>query len=123
MKLFLPGSMARWHSPRQTENPVSMNPDPRRLRRRHALRSLQSGIVWGALLGFAPRGALADDQPLAVVGSWLIRSGPADKPLPITSLMRPSTATTADSRCTPWMITARQSAWTATDWSLPRESS
>jgi hypothetical protein len=28
-----------------------------------------------------------DDQPVAVVGSWLIRSGPADKPLPITSLI------------------------------------
>ncbi len=67
---------------------MSVNRDARRLSRRHALRSLQSGVLSGALLGIAPMRVLADDdQTLAVVGSWLIRSRPANKPLPVTSLI------------------------------------
>lgn len=67
---------------------VFVEPRPRRLSRRHALRSLQFGALSGALLSIPPMRVLADDdQTLAVVGSWLIRSGPADKPLPISSLI------------------------------------
>jgi len=41
----------------------------------------------GALV-LTPHQAAADDDPfMAVVGSWLIRSGPPDKPLAITSLI------------------------------------
>jgi hypothetical protein len=67
---------------------VLVIPDPRRLSRRSALRSVRSGVLTGALLGIAPMRVLADDdQTPALVGSWLIRSGPADKPLAITSLI------------------------------------
>jgi hypothetical protein len=67
---------------------VSVIPDGQRLSRRHALHALQSGVLAGGLLGIAPMRVLADDdQPAAVVGSWLIRSGPVDKLLPITSLI------------------------------------
>jgi hypothetical protein len=41
-----------------------------------------------AVLALNSNRAAAQDKPFtAVVGSWLIRSGPPDKPLPITSLI------------------------------------
>lgn len=59
-----------------------------RIGRRAALRAVQGGVAASALLALAPGRAAADSDPsLAIVGSWLIRSGPADGALPITSLI------------------------------------
>jgi hypothetical protein len=58
------------------------------LSRRRALLALQSGAIAGALVAISPVRVGADgDLSPAVVGSWLIRSGPEDKPPPITSLI------------------------------------
>jgi hypothetical protein len=59
-----------------------------RIGRRAAIRAVQGGVAASALLAFAPGRVAADSDPsLAIVGSWLIRSGPAGGPLPITSLI------------------------------------
>lgn len=56
--------------------------------RRAALRTATAGAAIGASFAAAPFRVVADADPAgAVVGSWLIRSGPADHPLPITSLI------------------------------------
>lgn len=63
-------------------------PDAHPVSRRVALRTMRGSAAVGALLAFAPSQVVADADPSgAVVGSWLIRSGPADQPLPITSLI------------------------------------
>jgi hypothetical protein len=67
---------------------VHQRTEVQRLSRRNALRVIHGPVAIGALLALTPNPAAADDDALtAVVGSWLIRSGPPDKPLAITSLI------------------------------------
>jgi len=67
---------------------VSERSEVQRLNRRHALRAVRGAAAMGTLLALTPSRAAADDDPsMAIVGSWLIRSGPPDKPVPITSLI------------------------------------
>jgi hypothetical protein len=56
--------------------------------RRIALRALGSIPAVGLVLAAGAPRAVAEPEPAGdVVGSWLIRSGTADRPLPITSLI------------------------------------
>ena len=49
--------------------------------RRAVLRTIGGGAAIGAVLTLARFQAMADADPAgAVVGSWLIHSGPADRP-------------------------------------------
>jgi hypothetical protein len=63
--------------------------ETQRVTRRIALTALGTSALLNAGLALTPSHVAADDsEPAsAVVGSWLIHSGPADKPLPITSLI------------------------------------
>jgi hypothetical protein len=63
----------------EEERPVHQTTEVPRSSRRNALRVIQGAAAIGALLALTPNRAAADDDALmAVVGSWLIRSGPPD---------------------------------------------